>query len=63
MVVASMALGLLQAHFGVPGQPLGMVDVMGFGLFLEALLLGSFEERWASLPRRRSRRSGVERCC
>ena len=44
MVVASMALGLLQAHFGVPGQPLGMVDVMGSGGLLEVLLLGSFEE-------------------
>ena len=44
MVVASMALLLLQDHFGVPGQPLGMVGVVGSVGLLEALLLGSFEE-------------------
>ena len=44
MVVAYMALGLLQGLFGVPGQLLGMVDVMGSGGLLEALLLGTFEE-------------------
>ena len=44
MVVASMALGLLQDHCGVPGQLLGMVGVAGSVGLLEALLIGSFEE-------------------
>ena len=43
-----MALGLLQDHFGVPGQPLGMVDVMGSGGLLGVACGCGIHGPWAA---------------